>query len=95
MWILEGVEERWGEDPVVRIEGRSEKEAPRDGGRRSSLRGSFLGERRLREGEGQGRGGWAERQREKWAVGSKWGLQAVWPEPSNFALTSQLGAGIS
>lgn len=58
MQILEGVEERWGKDPVVRIEGGSEKEDPRDGGRRSSLRGSFPGERRLREGEGQGRGRW-------------------------------------
>lgn len=56
--ILEGVGEGWGKDPVVRIEGRSEKEDPCDGGRRSSLRGSFLGERKLREGEGQGRGRW-------------------------------------
>ena len=61
MRILEGVEEGWGKDPVVRIEGHSEKEDPCDGGRRSSLRGSFLGERKLRDGEGPGRGrggGW-------------------------------------
>lgn len=28
-------------------------------------------------------------------MGSKWVLQAVWPGPSNFTPTSQLGTGIS